>query len=345
MVATGLAAAGQRVALYTSPHLASLTERMRVLGGDAITEDDVARTWASLREPLFGAGAPRVTFFEALTVLALALFREREVELAVLEVGLGGRLDATNVIERPLACAITRIGLDHQYLLGDDLASIAREKAGILRPGVPAVLAPQRPEAQAVLEEIASRIGAPIVPLAQLGELRPRLRGAHQQENARIAATVLSALREQGVASDARAAIEDVEWPGRLERVGAFLLDAAHNEDGAATLAAFLASEPRRRRVLLFGAMADKDWRAMLALLRPHVDALVFAAPPLARAERPENLAAALGGEPAPSVERAIERARELAGDGEVIVAGSIYLMGEVRARLLGLPMDPPIAM
>ena len=345
MVATGLAAAGQRVALYTSPHLASLTERMRVLGGEAVEQDDVARTWASLHEALFGAGAPRVTFFEALTVLALALFREREVELAVLEVGLGGRLDATNVIERPLACAITRIGLDHQYLLGDDLASIAHEKAGILRPGVPVVIGPQRPEAQAVLEEIASRIGAPIVPLASLEGAHPRLRGAHQQENARIAATVLSALREQGVASEARAAIEKVEWPGRLERVGAFLLDAAHNEDGAASLAAFLASEPRRRRVLLFGAMADKDWRAMLATLRPHVDALVFAAPPLSRAERPENLAAAFGGEPALSVERAVERARELAGDGEVIVAGSIYLMGEVRARLLGLPRDLPIAM
>lgn len=345
MVATGLAAAGQRVALYTSPHLASLTERMRVLGGEAVEQDDVARTWASLHEALFGAGAPRVTFFEALTVLALALFREREVELAVLEVGLGGRLDATNVIERPLACAITRIGLDHQYLLGDDLAAIATEKAGILRAGVPAVIGPQRPEAEVVLEEIAQRVGAPIVPLAPLGELHPRLRGAHQQENARIAATVLSVLGERGVPTDVRAALEDVEWPGRLERVGAFLLDAAHNEDGAASLAAFLASEPRRRRVLLFGAMADKDWRAMLATLRPHVDALVFAAPPLSRAERPENLAAAFGGEPALSVERAIERARELAGDGEVIVAGSIYLMGEVRARLLGLPRDPPIAM
>src|SRR5690606_32499087 len=113
MVATGLAAAGQRVGLYTSPHLSSFTERMRVLGGAPIEPDDVVEAWGRLRPVLIGPGAPRLTFFEAVTVLALALFRARELDAVVLEVGLGGRLDATNVVERPLACAITRVGLDH----------------------------------------------------------------------------------------------------------------------------------------------------------------------------------------------------------------------------------------
>lgn len=343
MIATGLAAAGHRVALYTSPHLASLTERMRLLGGEPVTRDDVARAWAALRDPLFGPGAPRVTFFEALTVLALTLFRDRAVDFAVLEVGLGGRLDATNVLDRPLATAITRVGLDHKSLLGDDLESIAREKAGILKPGVPVAIGAQPPEARRVIEATARALGAPILGPVPV-DFTPRLRGAHQRDNAIVAATVLRALEPHRV--DVRAAIEDVEWPGRLERIDRFLLDAAHNQDGCASLAAFLEGEERRRRVLLFGAMADKDWRAMLSVLRPHVDALVFAAPLLSRAERPENLAAAFGGEPAASIDRAIERSKVLAGDeGEVIVAGSIYLMGEVRARLLGLPTDPPIAM
>lgn len=349
MVATGLAA-GQRVALYTSPHLASLTERLRILGGEPITEADVVRGWSSVRDALLGPGAPRVTFFEALTVLALWLFRERRVDIAVLEVGLGGRLDATNVIARPLATAITRIGLDHANFLGDDLASVAREKAGIMRPGVPAVIAPQRPEVREVLEAALAEVGAkPVDVVGDLEGLTPRLAGAHQRDNARVAITILRTLEARGLAVDVRAAVEQVEWPGRLERVradGEFLLDAAHNAEGCATLAAYLESGPPRRRVLLFGAMSDKDWPAMLRILRPHVDALVTAAPALPRAERPEVLADAFDGEAADSPEAAITRARTLAGPkGEVVVAGSIYLMGVVRAHLLKLPMDPPIAM
>ncbi|MCZ7679865.1 MAG: bifunctional folylpolyglutamate synthase/dihydrofolate synthase [Sandaracinaceae bacterium] len=351
MVATGLAAAGHRVGLYTSPHLTTLTERVRVMGGPPIERADVADGWARLRGALIGEGAPRLTFFEALTVLALELFRGRGLDVVVLEVGLGGRLDATNVFERPLACAITRIGIDHTGFLGSDLASIAREKAGILRAGVPAVIGPQREEARLAIEREASRVGAPLRwaepgRVARAG-LSPRLPGAHQRENAAIALGVLEALSEQGLSADPRAAVEEVEWPGRLERVeanGPFLLDAAHNADGCEALAAHLASRPRRR-VLVFGAMADKDWRAMLAILRPHVDAVVCAAPPLSRAERPEVIAAACGGHPAEHARHAVALARELAGDDEVVVAGSIYLMGEIRGLLLGLEADPPIAM
>lgn len=345
MIATGVAAAGGRVALYTSPHLASLTERVRILGGEPITRDELARAWSELRDELFASDAPPLTFFEALTVLALWVFRKREVDLAVLEVGLGGRLDATNVVAQPLVTAITRVGLDHANLLGNSLESVAREKAGILEPGVPVALGAQQPIVRGLLERAAREIGAPILEPVSIGSLQPRLAGSHQRENALVAATVLRALQARGIPVDVRAAIEDVDWPGRLEWAGRFLLDAAHNEDGCASLAAYLASRPRRRRVLLFGAMADKDSRAMLARLRPEVDALVFAAPNLSRAERPEALATAFGGVAADSIDRAIELAREEAGDGEVIVAGSIYLMGEVRARLLGLPTDPPIAM
>src|SRR5690606_22951876 len=177
--------------------------------------------------------------------------------------------------------------------------------------------------------------------------LAPRLAGEHQRDNAAVALGVLEALEAQGVRGDPRAALERVEWPGRLERIdagGPWLLDAAHNADGCEALAAHLAREPRRR-VLVFGAMADKDWRAMLAILRPHADAIVCAAPAISRAERPETIAAACGGIAAESPEAAIALARRLAGGDEVVVAGSIYLMGAIRGLLLGLEADPPIAM
>jgi dihydrofolate synthase/folylpolyglutamate synthase len=371
MVATGLAAAGHRVGLYTSPHLSAFIERMRVLGGASIERRELVAAWKTLREPL--ARVPGITFFEAVTVLALWLFARREVDLAVLEVGLGGRLDATNVIARPRVCAITRIGLDHQRYLGSDLASIAREKAGILKPDVPVVVGAQDEEAGEAIARVAASVGSPLVrvgvelevdgpdegltvraPRATFGPLRPRLLGRHQRENVAVAVGVLAELEAQGISVDVRAAVEQVEWPGRLERIelvrgehaGRYLLDAAHNVDGAEALAAHLAATRGARRVLLFGAMADKDWRAMLPVLRPHVDAMVFAAPELSRAEAPAVLAEALGGVPAEGLERALATARALAGEGgEVVIAGSIYLMGELRGRLLGLERDPPIAM
>ncbi len=361
MVAQGLSK-GQRVGLYTSPHLCRLMERMRICGGPPIERGDVVEAWNAVRDLEVA-----LTFFEALTAMALVLFRSR-VDVAVLEVGLGGRLDATNVVEHPLTCAITRVAIDHQRLLGSDLASIAGEKAGILKSGAPAVVAPQRVEAMDVIVREAQRVGSPLSIVGRdvfvsaengllrvydtersLADLRPCLAGAHQHENIAVAAGVLWKLEELGLAVDVRDAVESVIWPGRLERLEAgrtsFLLDAAHNPDGARTLAEFLVHEKRRRRVLLFGAMADKDWRAMLALLRPHIDELVCTAPPLPRAEDPAILAAE-GGHATASIEEAIQLAQQLAGkDGEVVVAGSIYSMGAVRGRLLGLECDPPIAL
>jgi dihydrofolate synthase/folylpolyglutamate synthase len=362
MIAHGLATGEKRVGLYTSPHLSSLTERMRIFGAPAIEPAEIVEAWERVRD----LDVP-VTFFEAVTLIAFALFQKREIDVAVLEVGLGGRLDATNVIDRPLACAITRIGIDHTEWLGADLASIAAEKAGILRRGVPAVVAPQPDTAREAIEREARRIGAPIRIVGRDIEVeasetisvreanhrvenaRPLLLGAHQHENIGVAVGVLFSLEDIGLSIDPRAAVETVAWPGRLERIesGAtsFLLDAAHNVDGASALAAFLASS-RKRRILLFGAMSDKDWRSMIALLAPHVEAIVCAAPALSRAVAPETIARASGGVAAASPHEAIAIARALASpDGEVVVAGSIYLMAEVRAELLGLPREPPIAL
>jgi dihydrofolate synthase / folylpolyglutamate synthase len=354
MIATGLAPR-HRVGLYTSPHLASLTERTQILG-ERVDRGDVARAWERVREACIGEGAPEITFFEAVTVLAFDLFASREVDIAVLEVGLGGRLDATNVIEAPLACAVSRIGMDHMRILGNDIATIAREKAGILKRGVPAVIAPQREEARRVIEEEAARLSAPLIePRFDLLEdrarvhtpkgafdLAPRLLGAHQYENAAVAATVLAMLE-----GDPKRGVEEVSWPGRLERIaadGSFLLDGAHNVDGCEALATYLAQHPRPR-VLLFGVMMDKEWERMIDLLAPHASEIVCAAPPLARALDPNAIAARVGGQVARDVDDAIDLARRSARGREIVVAGSLYLLGEVRARLLGIPRDPPIAM
>ncbi|MCA9606790.1 MAG: bifunctional folylpolyglutamate synthase/dihydrofolate synthase, partial [Myxococcales bacterium] len=274
---------------------------------------------------------------------------------------LGGRLDATNVIERPLVTAITRIALDHQAWLGDDLAGIALEKAGILRPAVPCVVAPQVPEVDAALERRAASIGAPLVRSTHEGPssaLRVRddarvspplslgLAGDHQKDNAAVAVAALWVLEACGVAVDVAHAVR-APWPGRLERIEGVpevLLDVAHNPDGAVALARALADEPRTP-VLVFGAMRDKAWTEMLSILRPAASHVVLTAAPLARSEAPERMA-----EPAdrvvPDVAEAVSVARGLAGtEGLVVVTGSAFVVAAARAFLLGLESDPPIAM
>lgn len=373
MIATGVEA---RVGLFTSPHLHTFTERIDIAGAP-VSKDDVIEAWEAVRPVALDPDGPGLTFFECATAMALWVFVRRGVELVVLEAGLGGRLDATNLVDAPELCVITRIGMDHERFLGDDLASIAGEKAGILKPGRPAVIAPQLPEALEVIEREAARVGAPLVRVGQevlmergraMGdpivvsagerrvELTPGLAGAHQHDNAATAVAALWALEERGFSVDVKRAVEGARWPGRLERIdGAppFLLDGAHNPDGCVALALHLATIEGRPRVLVFGAMADKDWPSMIAILAPCFDHVLFAAASLSRAERPETLAAHLptvsgevNGEVAADVEQAIARARALAGErGLVVVAGSLFLMAEVRARLLGVATDPPIAM
>jgi len=352
MVETAFRFGGFRAARYTSPHLERLEERFVVDGAEvtsAALRDAVATVRAAVVR-LDGDGrsfAP--TFFESTTAVAFELFRRRAVEVAVLEVGLGGRLDATNVVT-PAVTAITSIDFDHQALLGGTLASIAAEKAGIIKPGVPLVLGPLPPEAEDVVVAVAAERGAPVIRAAgasrRLPDLRPALAGLHQRENVDVAVAVIDAMRGTGMElSDdaARAGVELVDWPGRLERLVAgntdVLIDAAHNRAGAKALAAHLRDIRWADAALVFGAMTDKDATGMLQELSETVAAIVCTTAASPRAETAERLAliaAGIQGHPPVHAVRdpleAFEAARALSG--RVVVAGSIFLIGPLRGIL-----------
>lgn len=373
MVEASLRAAGHRTGLYTSPHLHRFVERIRIAGRE-ISAREVAERATDIERALRGPGAPELTFFETATLLALEAMRDAKVDVAVLEVGLGGRLDATNVIERPEVTAITRIALDHEALLGTTMAAIAREKAGILKPGIPAVIGVRDRRAKRAIAARARQVGAPatwidrdfeVVDEARgrfgvrvgqrvVGGLRLSLDGAHQRDNAACAVAALVALEARGFDigdSAIRRGLARTRWLARLERVRGrpdLLFDAAHNPDGARSLAAYLATVPRTAgpRVLVFGAMRDKDHRAMLSALDAEIDRRVYVAPRTPRAADPRRLARIRPGETAPSGRAALARARRLAGPkGLVVVAGSIYLLSEVRALALHVPAEPVITL
>ena len=347
MAAEALRLAGHRTGLYTSPHLVRFHERI-ALDGRPIDDADLGRAVAAVRAacPWHDAGeAERLTYFEFATLVALVHFAGAGAGAVVLEVGLGGRFDATNAV-RPLACAVNRIGLDHVEMLGDTLAAIAREKAGIFKPGVPAVVAhAQPPEAMAALREEAARRGAPltVAPAAWPGPVA--LRGPHQRGNAALAAAALELLDRAGVAvprAAIAAGIAGARWPGRLEEIDGVVLDGAHNPDGAAALAAALpVLYPDRPVELVFGVLADKDHQGMLRALAPSARALHLVAPATPRA-RPTAGYRALAERAGPRVDEhgslaeALACARRAAADGAlVVVAGSLYLVGEARALLL----------
>jgi dihydrofolate synthase/folylpolyglutamate synthase len=358
-------AAGHGVGLYTSPHLLRFAERIQI-GGEPVSEDRLVH-WLDTVLDRF----PELTFFETATVAAFAIFAETKVDLAVVEVGLGGRLDATNVLQAPRATAITRIALDHTDRLGTDVAAIAREKAGILKRGVPVVVGPLDPVSLAEVRALAEGVGAPVrltaedPALARFVERHPPgLDGAYQRENARLAVALAEELT---LPADAVArGLREVRWPGRFETVatpeGPVLLDAAHNPDGASALAGALrhaASRPDASAMaagcvargphgvaLVFGAMADKDAAAMLAVLAPHAEHRFYLAPEGRRATDPARLVELLSGQTAAGLPEALARARAAVGsDGLVVVTGSIFLVGAARAHLLGLPRDPAIAL
>jgi dihydrofolate synthase/folylpolyglutamate synthase len=339
--------AGLRTGLYTSPHLLRFAERIR-LDGEPITDDALA----TLLEDALALG-PDLSFFEAATLAAFLAFARARVDLAILEVGIGGRLDATNVLPTPRAAAITRIALDHQDRLGDTLEDIAREKAGIAKPGLRIVLGPL---AGTVREAtLASLAAAGAVAVDAVPSLPPSLAlglaGPHQEDNARIAWTLAA---ELGLPEPARRrGLEIARWPGRLERIdapsGPVVLDGAHNPDGAVALVRALATPglfPTRPAALVYGALADKPWREMLDALAA-VDAPRFYAAPDGRAPAPpEELAAHLGGTACASLELALDAARRAAGpSGLVVVCGSLYLVGAARALLLDLPRDRAVAL
>jgi dihydrofolate synthase/folylpolyglutamate synthase len=368
MIERALRAAGHRTGLYTSPHLHRFIERIRI-DGEPIAEAEVVRRASALRQQ---SGLPQLTFFEYATIMAFEAFRDAAVDVVVLEVGLGGRLDATNVVD-PAVVAITNVRLEHQQYLGDRLEDIAREKAGVIKPGIPALTTARDPVVLEVIEARAREVSAPLEVAGRdfafaydasgarrlerggvsVGELAVGLHGPWAEDNAALAAAALVALRETGVVipDDAiRAGLSEAHWPGRFERIeGAppFLIDAAHNPAGCEAFARALASSrPPGKTVLLFGALEDKEHGAMLGAFDGLVDERVYAIPAIRRAPDPSVLAAVRPGRVAATVAEGVEAARLAAGpDGLVVVCGSIFLMAEVRARLLGLPEDPKIAL
>lgn len=357
MIESMARAAGKRTGLYTSPHLCRFAERIRI-DGEPISDE----TLADVLERALELG-PALSFFEAATLAAFLAFRDAKVDVAIIEVGIGGRLDATNVVPRPRVTAITRVALDHMDRLGDTLESIAREKAGIAKPGVAMVLGPMAPDVRAAALDVALAAGAlPIVlgddPDAVARESLPiGLRGAYQHDNARIAARVA---RELGIGEVARReGLARTSWPGRFEHVelasgplrGAWLLDGAHNPDGALSLALALEDESSRGvaapGAMVFGALADKAWPAMLEILARIPCPRIYVAPHGRAAAEPAALAAHVAGRIATSLPEALRLARTAAGGPAtpVVVCGSLYLVGESRALLLDLPTDPPVAL
>jgi len=361
MIESGLRAAGYRTGLFTSPHLVEPTERIRIAGrpvgaGQFAAAFDEVHACAEtlLRQERIDL---HPTYFESVTAMAMVLFRQFGLEFAVLEVGLGGRLDATNVVT-PELCVVAPVDFDHEAYLGNSLESIAGEKAGILKPGVAAVFARQRAEAEAVLQARAAVLGVPVTHSSEVaisgvalhargsdfvwGEMPVScpLPGEHQVENAR---TAIAALRQLGIASVAiRQGIAQTTWPGRLERVAAnpeIVLDGAHNPASARALAAYLDRFYEPRRVwLIYGAMRDKAVEEMAAILFPRAGHVIVTAPAQARALRPESIRElADHGEiqVAANIRQALALAVGAAPEDAVFVTGSLFLVGEARALLM----------
>jgi len=348
MIEAALRAAGVRTGLFTSPHLIEPTERVQIDGRPVTPAqfchafDTVRRAGESLdvNDPL--------TYFETVTAMGFWLFRESGVETAVVEVGLGGRLDATNVVA-PALTVITPIDFDHEVFLGNTIEAIAGEKAGILKPGVPAVFARQRPEAAAVIEARAAQLGIRVKRAenfdiddlvidargSRFRGVHCPLAGEHQVDNA---VTAILALEELGAPPQG---IAETRWPGRLEYVAPnpdILLDGAHNPAGARAMARYLERfAPHRRRWMIYGAMRDKSVEEITGILFPLADELILTAPVSSRALRPEALAEIAGrGQIAPAIKDALDVVRGRA-DAEdlVIITGSLFLVGEARSQFV----------
>lgn len=338
--------AGLRVGLFTSPHLVSFRERLQV-NRQLISQADLVRLVVELRALLPNDPATPITLFEFVTVLALRYFAEQKCDLVIWETGLGGRLDATNIVT-PMASVITNIGFDHQQWLGDTLAKIAAEKAGIIKPGIPVITAAEQPEVLQVIEAVAREQGAPLSrvfggpsPLPQSALL-----GTHQKINAALARATVQVLRPQLPVSDAamQRGLEAVRWPGRLQWLKSsngqsVLLDGAHNVAGAETLrAALLQSDSRTKPTLILGILGDKDWRAMCQLLAPLAARILLVPVSSERTMQPQELAAACREANSQAVVQSCptlaEALRAAEPDSFVVIAGSLYLIGAALALL-----------
>jgi len=345
-------AAGYRTGLYTSPHLVRFGERIQV-NRQPIPDADLARLVSALRERVPADIEP--TFFEFTTVLALMWFEEQGVGIVLWETGLGGRLDATNIVT-PLASVITPIGLDHMHVLGGTIGQIAGEKAGIIKPGVPVLTSADHPDARAVIGFRARELDSHcvVVDAAAVGRmtLPVSLPGPHQRVNAALAAATVRMLRTFLPATDEHLAkgLATTVWAGRMQvvRRGAqtWLLDGAHNRDGVAAFRKALAVEfGGRHPVLLIGMLRDKQWREMAVELAPDAARVVTAPVASTRGVPPEELRAALRESGSPRAVRACatvaEALRAVSAEPFVAVTGSLYFIGEVM-ELLGIEPGAP---
>ena len=364
--------AGLRTGLNTSPHLEKINERIRI-NGQEISDEPFGETLThihALIEELLAAGKLRAhpTYFECVTAMAFAHFARERVNFGVFEVGLGGRLDATNILS-PLVTIITRIDFDHESFLGHSLREIAAEKAGILKPGVPVVLAEQRQEAREVIVARATELGCPVVEPSEVFqvtqesmedgcvrarvieadsgitfEIAPNLPGRFQLQNALNAVATARLLHNRGfqIIDDAvMRGIAETVWPGRLEKLQsepAVYLDGAHNPGAARELAHFLEQNFAGRKVwLVYAALRDKAVDEVAGLLFPHAAEVIFTAPRISRAVSAPQLAEIAGHHAArfsviPDAERAFERAlAQAAPEDAIFITGSLYLVGQLR--------------
>jgi dihydrofolate synthase/folylpolyglutamate synthase len=376
MIERALRAANLRTGRYTSPHLVHLEERFAV-DGRPVEPAELDEALAVVRRAVDARASadpelPPPTYFEVTTAAAFEILRRHHVDVAVIEVGLGGRFDATNVV-LPMLSVITSVDFDHEAHLGTTLAAIAGEKAGIIKPGVPVVAGSLASDALTVVEQTATRLAAPLHQSARecaaqawptgdgrqearfetsracYGPLTLSLRGAHQVHNAAVAVVALEHLAAAGIPLERDAIVTgltDAEWPGRLQRVAvgerAVLVDGAHNPSGARALAAYLHETHASGVPIVFGVMADKAIDPMIEALAPFARPLVLTAARGRRATLAADLASramrVLPPEQViaePDVGRALEIAWRHAP--EIVVAGSLYLAGEVLARLASM--------
>lgn len=378
MISSALRKAGYRVGLFTSPHLHTFRERIQV-DGEPISGEDFAaaieRVMPHVDELNATGEHGYITTFEALTAMALLYFSEQKVQALVLEVGVGGRLDATNVVT-PAVSVITSISRDHTELLGETLPEIAGEKAGIIKPGIPVVIAPQKPEVEDVIVKTARERGSEIVQVGREvvwsslghGEWGQKLLvrdfereyrvsmpliGDHQQENAATAISALSVLRTRGWQISERSIVDgfaDVRWPGRMEELGRrplVIADGAHNGDSARRLREALTKYYEfRKAALVVGVSADKNVEDIASELVPLASTVILTKSRHARAAEPDAIAGIFMRpdiilETTESVQEALQRARELVSEEDLVcVTGSLFVVGEAIEAVKRVPVE-----
>ncbi|MFZ7093029.1 bifunctional folylpolyglutamate synthase/dihydrofolate synthase [Primorskyibacter sp. 2E233] len=360
MIRAGLEAAGHKVHAYTSPHLARFHERIR-LAGELISEDDLS---AVLDECYAANNGETITYFEITTCAAILAMARTPADFTLLEVGLGGRLDATNVIEKPALTVITPVSLDHEQFLGDTLAKIAGEKAGIIKKGVPCIVGPQDEAALEVIEARAERLGAPLLVYGQHWHIHeehgrlvyqddtglldlplPNLPGAHQYQNAGAALTALRHLNAGDAAYEA--AVTRAYWPARMQRLqngplfdiapeSELWLDGGHNPAAGQALAAHLARLPKRPTHLVCGMLNTKDARGFLRPLASQAQSLTAVSIPGETNTLPAEQTMALATESGHTAKSAPDLATALAGivatdpKARILICGSLYLAGNI---------------